>query len=396
MEAAAVAEIQGLYGPITVSEILLQKIWLRQEIADEGMRTLEGLPLRVRHPGSWNRLGGPDFLGAELELGEQGVRGDVEIHFYARDWRAHGHDRNPEFSGVVLHVVLFPPSDEETPAERLDGKRMPTLVMLPLLRHDLESYASEEWEQSSRDQLERAEAWLALPVEKRVLRLQELSRRRWEQKLRFARDRVGRCGVEEALHRGCLEVLGYRRNRTPMGNLAEMMPLRVMSRARHSPDHLLSRVGGWRMGGLRPANHPRRRLRQYAQLLGVREQWPRDLLTFSATLVPLPKSPGELSVRAVRRNFGLLPWLEMARREPLAGVFRGSRYWTLWCDAFWPLLSVQLGKSHFGSWYFSPPGDYPLAMVRFLRQIHLLGPGLPPCPNGLYQGALQHFLECGY
>ena len=65
----AVAEIQGLYGPFTFSERLLQKIWLRGEF-DAAHAVLEdGRPLRVLHPGRWNLLGGPDFRDARLSFG---------------------------------------------------------------------------------------------------------------------------------------------------------------------------------------------------------------------------------------------------------------------------------------------------------------------------------------
>ena len=48
---------------------------------------------------------GPDFRGAMLEAGGDFLRGDVEVHLRASGWRAHGHDRDPGYSAVVLHVT---------------------------------------------------------------------------------------------------------------------------------------------------------------------------------------------------------------------------------------------------------------------------------------------------
>ena len=70
-----VAEVQGLYGPFTFPEVLLQQIWRRGEFQQTAIRTTEGKVLDVLHPGRWNRLGGPDFRSARLRL--QGKRRPV-------------------------------------------------------------------------------------------------------------------------------------------------------------------------------------------------------------------------------------------------------------------------------------------------------------------------------
>ena len=56
-----VAEVQGLYGAYSFSEKLLQKIWLRGDFDRAALVLPDGRRLRVRHPGKWNLLGGPDF-----------------------------------------------------------------------------------------------------------------------------------------------------------------------------------------------------------------------------------------------------------------------------------------------------------------------------------------------
>ena len=137
-----VAEVQGLYGPFTFPEVLLQQIWRRGEFQQTGIRTLDGAPLEVLHPGRWNRLGGPDFRSARLRLGGVEVVGDVELHLRAEDWVAHGHADDPAYDGVVLHAVLFPPKSPVVTC-RHDGRAIPVLVLLPLLWRGLEEYAEE-------------------------------------------------------------------------------------------------------------------------------------------------------------------------------------------------------------------------------------------------------------
>src|SRR5688572_30260571 len=104
----AVAELQGLYGPFTMHEKIVQKIWLQGEFDARRAQLLDGRPLEIISPGKWNLLGGPDFFGARLRIDGRDVHGDVEIHFHAADWMAHGHAANPSYANVVLHVVLFP------------------------------------------------------------------------------------------------------------------------------------------------------------------------------------------------------------------------------------------------------------------------------------------------
>lgn len=52
---------------------------------------------------------GPDFRDAVLARPD-GVRmyGDVELHLRAANWRAHGHDTDSRYAGVVLHIVFTP------------------------------------------------------------------------------------------------------------------------------------------------------------------------------------------------------------------------------------------------------------------------------------------------
>src|SRR3954452_17166926 len=66
--------------------------WLTLE---DGSRPRVGVPRR-----RWG-WAGPDFRGAVLERPDGTLeRGVVEVHVLARDWRAHGHHRDPEYARV--------------------------------------------------------------------------------------------------------------------------------------------------------------------------------------------------------------------------------------------------------------------------------------------------------
>ena len=89
-----VAELQGLYGPFTMAERVVQKIWLREDFARDRATLTDGRAVQIRSVGAWNLLGGPDFYGARLVIAGQEITGDIEVHFHQADWRAHQRGRS--------------------------------------------------------------------------------------------------------------------------------------------------------------------------------------------------------------------------------------------------------------------------------------------------------------
>jgi len=88
------------------NENFLQYIWEKQLIKHEGLRTSCGKEITIIHPGVLNNNDGPDFLHAEIVIGGLTWYGAVEIHTEAKDWNIHGHQNDPKYNQVILHVVL--------------------------------------------------------------------------------------------------------------------------------------------------------------------------------------------------------------------------------------------------------------------------------------------------
>ncbi|MEM9227948.1 MAG: DUF2851 family protein, partial [Verrucomicrobiota bacterium] len=316
--------------------------------------------------------------------------GDVEVHFYPQDWLLHGHDRDPHFDRVALHVCLFPPRRQGKAVQTVGGHWPATLVLLDRLHHDLESYAADEALHAleQRDAAARQELFAGMTLEDRLAFLQERAMQRWRQKAAFARMRLTRTSWDEACHRLMLEVLGYRRNRAPMANLAERYPLAAM--CGRDPDALFTeQADTWKLSGLRPANHPRQRLSQYLQLLEKQPEWPKALITWGDSLItPIPETTTEARRRV----------LKLAREQLveglLAGSFGGSRLDTLVVDAFLPLLSAKTTLSGYLPWFHWPVGDMPEVLKGLLRDGGILSRERPAC-NGWFQGGLELLLESG-
>ena len=87
-------------------EKLLQTVWQHQRLRRDQLRTTDGRSVRILHPGFASAEGGPDFRGAVVQFENAApVSGDVEVDLQPSGWHAHGHDINPNFKNVILHVV---------------------------------------------------------------------------------------------------------------------------------------------------------------------------------------------------------------------------------------------------------------------------------------------------
>ena len=93
-------------GTGTPPEQLLQAIWQHQRLRRRDLRATDGRLTAILHPGFLNLEAGPDFRRALVQVGNaKPFECDVEVDVRSADWRQHGHDTNPAFGTVGLHVV---------------------------------------------------------------------------------------------------------------------------------------------------------------------------------------------------------------------------------------------------------------------------------------------------
>jgi hypothetical protein len=285
---------------------MLQCIWQHQRVRRDQLKTVTGEPVRVLHPGFISVEGGPDFRGAVVQVGDGPARtGDVEVDLRRSGWHAHGHDRNPAFEQVILQVLW-----EEAPA---GGGGPPGLALKGVLDTPLEDLTLSLEQLSLRSLPEALRGQCCAPLralaEDRLLGLlQDAARVRWQAKAAQLRARAREAGWEQALWEGLFRGLGYKHNAWPMQGLAELrsrwlgpaaggfeLQARLLgisgllpaelTRSQKATDSYLRRVWDqwwrerdgfqdcqlprsvWRLHGLRPANHPERRLALAAQWL---------------------------------------------------------------------------------------------------------------------------------
>ena len=86
-------------------EDYLHYLWQFQKFNFQKLKTLEGNAVKVISPGSHNKFSGPDFFNSRVIIGSQEWAGNVEIHLRSSDWYMHGHETDPAYDNVILHVV---------------------------------------------------------------------------------------------------------------------------------------------------------------------------------------------------------------------------------------------------------------------------------------------------
>lgn len=389
MPIHTVQEVQGLYGPFSVSEKIIQKIWLQGDFYQRDLRTASGKRLKVLGPGRWNMNEGPDFKEARLEINGVEVLGDVEIHFHANDWFNHGHDVNPNFNKVILHVVLYASASDDSASDI----PIESLVLMPLLERDLEEYAMEaallDLEQV--DDLEWFERFMQKSLPERRSILERVSLERWKQKFNFATKRLGRADWSLCCHESTLEVMGFARNRGVMHQVATRYSIADFASGINTDAVFEEFRDAWRLSGCRPANHPKLRLKQYARICQAKYDWPDQLLEYLRAVVATELAqPAEF-----RKAAGAKELLNQISEEVFQGMIGSKRLNTLLCDAIFPLAHASAldgcWKAYWQHWY---PGDFPDAFTRFYRQAGLVEARIP-MTNGIMQGILLLFASKG-
>ena len=322
---------------VRVPEAFVSWLWERRQVvgtlwADDGRAVQVVYP--GRRAGSW----GPDFHGAVVVLDGRVVRGDVEVHVFARDWHAHGHHLDSGYERTVLHVVFE--TTRALPALRCDGAVVPTVALGPNLIAPLE-VALADWNASSAHD---AIVSPCLTPEESAALLDRAGMARFEGKAaRFEAD-LTCVTAPQALWTGLLEALGFAANTAAFRRLAERVPwpealhlarrggplavetillgeagLLPVQRGRFPVDgHSASiqdawattgregpaRPLGWRWVGCRPGNGPVRRVVAAAALVDAPVDAPVDDLPplherILTALSELPPSRAASALRAL-------------------------------------------------------------------------------------------------
>ena len=107
-------------------EKLMQYVWRFRLWPEVIMTMADGRRVDIIDPGVLNGGSGPDFFNAKVRIDGETWAGNIEIHVRASDWYRHGHDNDPAYDNVILHVVQY---DDVPVTRRTDGKVIPQVTM---------------------------------------------------------------------------------------------------------------------------------------------------------------------------------------------------------------------------------------------------------------------------
>lgn len=282
------------------SERHLQCIWFDDHLRPDELTLNSGETLSVIDPGRWNLEAGPDFLDAELMInpGSRILRGDVEVHIYPSGWDTHRHAENPAYSNVVLHLCWFnSPKARSLPAstQMLSlAKAMQQRPWISIDDIDIKAYPHNTLPETPRPCMEYL---FNNPDYTQKLLLTAGYHRMQNKSLTISRMLEDRAEREQIFYEEFMAALGYKQNKLPFRALAAHIPLSMLRESREEslalllgaarllpePDEVKTAASAayvrslwdiwwksgmdpmdlsvkWTLHGLRPNNHPSRRL----------------------------------------------------------------------------------------------------------------------------------------
>lgn len=386
----------GEEAPAFTGELALQARWFAGEFGREGV-TPEGVTVRIEDFGRWNREAGPDFVEARIRVGNEERRGAVELDRDVRDWERHGHATNPAFRDTVLHVFV------EAPAVRFFTRTC--------------------------DHREVAQWPLRLPAEpapvvaervtvdpdRATALLHAAARHRLDVKAAALERYAAVHGEDEAWFAALAVALGYKRNQTPFLLLAQRVGRRTASEAMlfgvagfleaPEPPAADAAVRGylrglweewwaerarcerwilppraWNFAGIRPANHPHRRVAALASLA-------TDWRTVRGAMARGNRAAFERALEGLEHPFwsGRFNLAAAALDRPQA-LIGAERRTDILLNVFFP-LAVARDEAVWAE-FLAERGPTPAAVMR-ASAARFFGSGVDLRPAVAQQGVLQ-------
>jgi hypothetical protein len=206
-----------------MTERLLQFIWQFQYFNRHDLSVGDGAVLQIIYPGKYNTNQGPDFQEATVKIDNTLLVGSIELHINSSDWHKHGHDTDPNYKNVVLHVVW-----------QQDGGRQPATVPVLELYNRVSVFLLQQYDE-----------WMQqaafIPCAAGVKDVQELVWLSWKERLMAERLQRKSSYVLQLLQQNtfhweetCWQLLaknfGLQINAEAFENIARSLPLAVLAK----------------------------------------------------------------------------------------------------------------------------------------------------------------------
>lgn len=320
------------------SERHVQAVWFDPRWRPQTLHSSRGEEIDVESPGTWNLEAGPDFLGAALRVGpdRRRITGDVEVHVFPAGWKQHGHRLDRRYRNVCLHLTFYEGHlpEEEFPPGTLQVALRPAIKTDP--GFSFEHIDVTAYPYGGRADVPPCRRVMSTwPVEGRMRLLASAGQERLRLKAARLAGAMVEQGLDQVLYESVMVALGYQHNKQAFAELARLLPVDILrALTRGEPERAYALLAGmsgllpgdvtsawdretqryvrtlwdvwwkerahlpppmtrdsWRLSGIRPANHPLRRLAAAAHMFAVQ----KDGLTLLSEWVQGP--PEELTAR---------------------------------------------------------------------------------------------------
>lgn len=210
-----------------MQEKLLQFIWQHSLYRPGALVTANGEPVTVTYPGRLNTNAGPDFLEARVRVGDTMLVGHVELHINSSDWQRHGHQNDPAYQNIILHVVYH--NDNGNP------DNVPVLELSPHIADSvIDKYAA------------LSQSKMALPCAARLSSVRDITKEswlnrllaeRWEEKLASWKELLDESAGDwrNLLYWRMAANFGFKVNADPFLAMARSLPLNILAKHHDNP-----------------------------------------------------------------------------------------------------------------------------------------------------------------
>jgi hypothetical protein len=205
-----------------MKEEFLHYLWKYGLYDPDKLTDNDGNKIIVIHPGEYNHDSGPDFFNARIIIGGTLWAGNVEIHIMSSHFDHHGHNTDPAFNNVILHVVAE--NDKRVFNERGEELLTAEMVFDPALYEKYFSLVNNPYIIACEDDITKLDNitirhWLNSLTVERLQRKSELILKIFSE--------TGN-DWEETFYRLLARYFGFRVNTEPFEMLARSIPFRII------------------------------------------------------------------------------------------------------------------------------------------------------------------------
>ena len=205
-----------------MKEEFLHYMWKYSLYDKERLVDNEKNKIIVLDPGEYNRDSGPDFFNARISVAGTIWAGNVEIHFKSSHFDNHGHQNDPAFNNVILHIV----AENDKPVFNSKGEELLT-AEISFDQSYYEKYTSlisNPYIIACQDDIKKLDI---IPIRHW---LNSLVIERLQSKMESILKTFSETGNdwEETFYRLLTRYFGFRVNTEPFEMLATALPLRIV------------------------------------------------------------------------------------------------------------------------------------------------------------------------